>query len=804
MIALALAFGAQRGKRNLALVTHAADVSALTGKAASYTLYPTAGRLEIASKDAKSRLDVEMSLVVDGVERPLAMRRADVHTKDKSTLTAEFPIELGGEERATGSLELRMDPSSDFLAASLAVTQDAGTADHTYALRFGLAPEGRNIFIPGVGEPGDISNLTGRTLILDDDVHPFAFSSTQGALTIDETEPDTAEAASARPRLVVSGKAETATKRAPGAKATKPARLDIGILVASSNQAMWGRVNALGHVPTAKITGVVTGTREVAHVYGLDDEGHPQVRVVTDPSGRFVLDAPTSAVQWYAALEAVHASAPVKFTPGTPWDLRLDIAAGGELEIKVTDGDTHQPLLARLIIKGLDGTLDPSFGPDYRASGAGPLMDLIDGHVKTPLPAGKYRVSATKGIEWSIDSSVIEIGSGHTKLVELAPRHVVPTPGMVGCDLHVHARPSFDSPVTAEDRVLSLISAGIDFAVPTEHNVVGNYAPALEVQHLSKQLAHVTGVEITTYNPRFGHFGAFPYPPGGVPPYKGTSVGAMAAAARRSMPNGILQINHPRLLMNIGYFNIINFDPKNPRSLNAVNDKFDSIEVYNGYELSKRELTEHVMDDWYSLMNTGRHIVATGSSDSHRIQYQWAGYPRTMAVMDTRAAGDTGGAIDTKEVVASLKKGRSFVTSGPMVDFELAEGGRSLRPGDETGKTGAMNGHLRVRAAPWIDVTSVEIIAGVPPTNGKGAFNATTSLFKAAVPSRPSTLGKEEGRLDEAHARTLRYDADFSIRVPDGAKWVIAIVRGERAMDDALPFMPIQPLAFTNPVWITR
>ena len=150
MIALALAFGAQRGKRNLALVTHAADVSALTGKAATFTLYPTAGRLEIASKDAKSRLDVEMSLVVDGVERPLAMRRVDVHTKDKSTLTAEFPIELGGEERATGSLELRMDPSSDFLTASLAVTQDAGTADHTYALRFGLAPEGRNIFIPGV------------------------------------------------------------------------------------------------------------------------------------------------------------------------------------------------------------------------------------------------------------------------------------------------------------------------------------------------------------------------------------------------------------------------------------------------------------------------------------------------------------------------------------------------------------------------------------------------------------------------------------------------------------------------------
>ena len=30
-------------------------------------------------------------------------------------------------------------------------------------------------------------------------------------------------------------------------------------------------------------------------------------------------------------------------------------------------------------------------------------------------------------------------------------------PGVLGCDLHVHARPSFDAPVTAEDRVLSLV-----------------------------------------------------------------------------------------------------------------------------------------------------------------------------------------------------------------------------------------------------------------------------------------------------------------------------------------------------------
>ena len=129
----------------------------------------------------------------------------------------------------------------------------------------------------------------------------------------------------------------------------------------------------------AKVTGVVTGTRERAHVFALDEDGRPRVRALVDPDGRFTLDVPTIAKQWFAALEAVHTSAPVRFVPGTPWDLRLDVSAGGELHVKVTDGDTGQPLVGRLIVKGIEGTIDPSFGPDYRASGAGPLMDILEG-----------------------------------------------------------------------------------------------------------------------------------------------------------------------------------------------------------------------------------------------------------------------------------------------------------------------------------------------------------------------------------------------------------------------------------------
>ena len=69
--------------------------------------------------------------------------------------------------------------------------------------------------------------------------------------------------------------------------------------------------------------------------------------------------------------------------------------------------------------------MDPSFGPDYRASGAGPLIDALRGDVTTPLPSGRYRVAATRGIEWSVDAKVIDISPGRVTEVELAPRHVL-------------------------------------------------------------------------------------------------------------------------------------------------------------------------------------------------------------------------------------------------------------------------------------------------------------------------------------------------------------------------------------------
>jgi hypothetical protein len=230
----------------------------------------------------------------------------------------------------------------------------------------------------------------------------------------------------------------------------------------------------------------------------------------------------------------------------------------------------------------------------------------------------------------------------------------------------------------------------------------------------------------------------------------------------------------------IGFFDAMGWDRDSGAPPRSMRLDFDAIEVINGYDLAAPEKSEQVMRDWLALLAMGRRPVATGSSDSHRIQYTWAGYPRTFV-----AATDD--PIDPLTVVASLSHGRAFVTSGPIVDLDVD----GAKPGEEvTATSSSVAVHVRVRAAPWIDVTSVELLE-------HGKIVATLP-----VSSRLMTIGPEPGTIEEACERAVRLDEVVRVEVGHGATWVIAIVRGKRTLEDALPFMPAVPVALTNPVWV--
>jgi hypothetical protein len=793
VIAGVLAFGlayTTRPHRSARALTHAATL--LDTRIAVFELHAAAGRVNVRSRDGALSRDVDLAVVVDGEPHSLSIARDDVRP-GPDALRASLPIPVG-DTTVDATLELRVDPARDALTMGLVVREGAQAMGHTIALRAELSSEGQVVFAPGVGPLADRATVSGGSLVVDADPHPLALVSHDGPLTIDAliedpvTPADLMRVAAASPTHVMH---DDGDERAA----------DLRIAVGSSSQTIWRTIAELAGIPTAPVRGRVTGTTDRALVFGRDAQGDPQVRAHAREDGSFELAVPASVVQWYAAIEPGRASGVSTFAPGTSHDLVLDVSPGGDLHVTIVDADTRTPLTARLLVHGLGSSVDPSFGPDYRASGAGPIIDALRGEVMTPLPSGHYRVAATKGIEWSIDAKTIDIAPGRTTDVELAPRHVVPTPGVVGCDLHVHARPSFDAPVSVEDRVLSLVAAGIDFAVPTEHNLVGDYSSALETLDLRSELLSVTGVEVTTYSKGFGHFGVFPFPPWApVPPYKHTTMNAIFRAVRAGDPARYFQLNHPRLPKGIGYFANMGFDPKAPRNRIHHRVDFDGIEVYNGYDTERPERVDQVLRDYWALLDFGWHMTATGSSDSHRIQFHWAGYPRTMVVVDPHATLETDAAqgrsaIDPLVVVANIKKGHATVTTGPMIELELA----GAHPGDDAVTTDdPLRGHLRVLAAPWVDVTRIDVVVGGPPGGGASVVESFD------VPPRSMELGPEPGTLEEAGSRTVRFDRDIEVPVGPDNTWVQIIARGERRMDDILPFMPVPPMGFTNPIYVVR
>jgi hypothetical protein len=782
LAAFGLAVATRPGATTTKTVAHARPP--LSTRHAVFDLKPTTSQLSVASRDGAVSREIDLALVVDGTVRPLALSRGGLHPEpDLLRATTEIPI---GDETVPAVLELRTDAAHDALTLQITAAPDQ-TAGHEFSLRAELASDQQVVFVPGVGPIADRATVSGGALVVDGEPHPVAIASTLGPVIVESIAEE-----SLMPGEPTRVSASSPTRSADGDRVA-----ELHFVVADSSLVLWRDLADLAGVPTATVHGRVTGTGERAIVMGRDAQGSPQVRALADEGGAFTLDVPTTVVEWYAAIDPGRASALAPFVPGTSHDLVLDVSPGGDLHVTIADADTSKPLTARLLVRGIDGTVDPSFGPDYRASGAGPVIDALRGDVATPLPAGRYRVAATKGIEWSVDAKVVDIAPGRATQVSLAPRHVVPTPGVLGCDLHVHARPSFDSPVSPEDRVLSLAAAGIDFAVPTEHNAVGDYASAIGTLGLKPEFSSVTGVEVTTYSKGFGHFGVFPYPSGTpVPPFKHTSMAAIFKAVRAGDKDRYFQLNHPRLPKGIGYFANLGFDPNAPRSHVHMRIDFDGIEVYNGYDIERPDRVDQVIRDYWALLDYGWRYAATGSSDSHRIQFHWAGYPRTMVMVDPVAASAPVDEkpIDPLTVVANIKKGHATVTSGPMIEFTL----NGARPGDETVTTeDPIRGHLRVRAAPWVDVASIEVVVGQI-----GSGYRIVDTFD--VPRRPTAIGPEAGTLQEAQDRTIRFDRDLEVSVGQDNGWVMVIVRGDRKMDDVLPFMPFPPMGFTNPVYVVR
>jgi hypothetical protein len=114
------------------------------------------------------------------------------------------------------------------------------------------------------------------------------------------------------------------------------------------------------------------------------------------------------------------------------------------------------------------------------------------------------------------------------------------------------------------------------------------------------------------------------------------------------------------------------------------------------------------MRDVIGLLRRGVRVVPTGNSDSHKLFFEEAGYPRTFV---------RGAALPREgreaRVFEALRRGEVTVSSGPFVELtvEKAPPGAIVKVGKGP-KDGAVSVRVRVSAPAWVPFDGVDLIAG--------------------------------------------------------------------------------------------
>jgi hypothetical protein len=468
----------------------------------------------------------------------------------------------------------------------------------------------------------------------------------------------------------------------------------------------------------------------------------------------------------------------------------LSVEPPAHLELRCVENpsaraqDSVRAIPCKLTLQGLDRTPDPDFGPAHLAGPARNQATTADGNTRLSLQAGRYRVTASRGPEYTASSIAIDLAAGAERVEELRLARVVDTRGYLACDFHQHSILSADSPVATVDRVVANVAEGVEVAVASEHNVVADLEPIVRKMHLEGELVSISGDEITTdasLHP-WGHVNAFPmpftptHPRGGAPLARDRTPHELFEQVRSNAAGDlVIQVNHPRSGLS-GYFDLLGFDRS--RGLGAdprYDPTFDAIEVWSGRNIDGRT---KVIDDFRSLLRTGHVVTPTATTDTHGIVGQEAGYPRTYVRVSDDGHLAAWDSTRTADLVRGIKDLHDVVlTNGPML--RVSANGAPVG-GVARGRKILLKVH--VECAPWVDVDSVTVLR---------ADEALPRLDEKRIKLSPVASGAQATDLTFA----LQLDADNALMVvATGSKPLSPVLAGGAP--------EILPWAMAGPIWV--
>jgi TolB protein len=459
-------------------------------------------------------------------------------------------------------------------------------------------------------------------------------------------------------------------------------------------------------------------------------------------------------------------------TGGTPEDVSPLSWSWGEpttrLIVKTHAQGEAANLPARLSIVDDKGhALLPDTGQPRFDGQNGTVFFYSPGVITAEVPAGEVRVLAAHGFGSTPISASRRVSAGETTTIELempAPLWNPASEGWRSADLHSHLNYGGPYLLTPEDILLDMQAEALDLSTPQLANLHTRFmdvewwnwrrtseppmiAFAQEVR--SHFLGHVGVVGADSL------FWPWYYGPG-YPVYDNLDLPNSVALQFARARGGINSYVHP--VSGRNPFPQTGAPAGLPLELvpDALAGDVDTLEIACLWsdELGTSEA-------WYRLLNLGLPIAPSAGSDTMHNFY------RTMAIGSTRVYAKPEGAMNLTSFLQAVRRGRSFVTNGPMVKFSVgdAEAGGSINaaPGQ------AIEWKLDAWAA--LPVETVEILVnGQVAWSGKGLEAAGHKTFN--------------GRIN----------------APRGG-WIAARVYGGATK---WPVMDSYPFAHTAPIWFGR
>lgn len=464
---------------------------------------------------------------------------------------------------------------------------------------------------------------------------------------------------------------------------------------------------AYGEPPWREVRGVVrTSDGSVvpeAYVHATAPDGKYLTRARTDATGAYVLHVPDGDVNLTPTVQGYAIPAATAVPAGTA-TADLTLAPHGTIDVTATDATTAEPIPVRIQVIPAN---PPAPAPDsfgLRGLPGGRLYQeyAMNGRAILPAPPGSYQVIVSRGYEYELLQTPVEVLAGQAATILAPLQHSVDSTGVMCADFHIHSFYSPDSSDPVESKVKGAVADGLDIPVSSEHEWVIDFEPVIHRLGVEKFAFGMPSEELTTFT--WGHFGVIPLiprpdlPNNGAVDWVGKKPAEIFAQVNALPEKPLLVVNHPMSSGFGGYFSAAGFEISTAKgSPDLWSEDFSAIEVFNDSDLEANR-TKSVAA-WFALLDAGHTKWATGSSDSHDQRTSPVGYPRTCM----RFGHDDPRQL-TPEIVRDVMRAGAAVVSGGLMMTVEAPGG--IGPG---GTATAGSYRVVVQAPGWLSADTLEV-----------------------------------------------------------------------------------------------